>query len=118
MNSHLFPRPDTTLATAIDAASFALLHGSRQQQIESGNAARALLHIKGYPVRNSQLNRFVIKAQFSGIPGIYVWSESGHRSIDALVKALEQVESRPQFAGKSLSITVAPESNTTGHNND
>lgn len=118
MNSRHLDPTINTLSTALDAASFALLHGNRQQQIESGNAARALLSTMGYAIRQSQTREFTIKARFSGIPGTYIWSGGGLNSIDALAKALEQVESRPPFAGKSISITVTPEPSTTGYRND
>lgn len=107
-----------TLATALDATSFALLHGNRAQQVESGNAARSLLAVMGHPSHPSRHIEFIIKARLAGTSILYTWREVGFSSISILNKALEKIESWSPFEGKPVSITVLPVPSSKGSLND
>lgn len=91
------------LATALDAASFVLLHGNRHQQIIAANSARSLLDSKGYPVRRSKLINFVVKARVgtTGTTCTHTWNAVGFNSMDVMLDALEQ------FEGQFVSISVS-----------
>lgn len=88
---------------ALDATSFTLLHGDRQQQIAAANEARDLLAFKGYPVRDSQLLSFTVTARVANVAGIYTWDYIGHSAADAMLDALQK------FDGQFVSISVRRE---------
>lgn len=94
---------ENELAESLDATSFILLHGDREQQIEAANAIRSLLRIKGYPIRDSRPISFEVTARVA--EGTYVYNVEGYNSIDALLEALRQ----PNNAPVAVSVTRGSE---------
>lgn len=86
---------------ALDTASFTLLHGDRQQQIEVANTARDLLAAKGYPVRPAQSMRFDVTARTAN--GFHSWTAIGRSSIDVLLATLTH------FDGHAVTVRVRRE---------
>lgn len=89
------------LARALDATSFTVLHGDRLQQIAVANAARDLLHFKGYPVRDTQVMRFDVTARTEN--GFHTWTAIGRSSVDVLLDTLTY------FGEQSVTIRVRRE---------
>lgn len=77
---------ENELAESLDATSFILLHGDREQQIEAANDIRSLLSIRGHPVRDSRPVHFEVTARIA--EGTYVYDVRGYNSIDALLEVL------------------------------